>query len=118
MLLPENNFQLVSNELIEVGNNYVGMIKGYAEGKYTHNKIGMMITITGGKTLPYSSAKIEAYTQDKAMLVPILSEISESLTIMKCNQCGAAFEEAQVKNLADGRTITCNFCGESIIPKI
>ncbi len=118
MLLPENNFQLVSNELIEVGSNYVGIIKGYAEGKYTHNKVGMMITITGGKTLPYSSAKIEAYTQDKAMLVPILSEISESLTIMKCNQCGASFEETQVKNLADGKTITCNFCGESISPKI
>ena len=93
-------------------------LKGYAEGKYTHNKVGMMITINGGKESPYSSAKIEAYTQDKAMLVPILSEISESLTIMKCNQCGASFEEAQVKKLADGKTITCNFCGESISPRI
>ncbi|NHI94859.1 MAG: APC family permease [Candidatus Lokiarchaeota archaeon] len=118
LLLPEDNFQIVSNELIEVGKNYVGIIKGYAEGKYTKNKVGLKLTITGDKELPQSSAKIEAYTQDKNMLVPILSEISESLKIMKCNQCGASLDETQIKRLTEGKVITCNFCGESISPKI
>ena len=118
LLLPEDNFQIVSNEMVEVVKNYVGIIKGYAEGKYTKNKVGIKITITGDKNLPQSSAKIEAYTQDKNMLVPILSEISESLTIMKCNQCGASLDEQQVKKLAEGKAITCNFCGESISSRI
>jgi len=118
LLLPEDNFQIVSNEMVEVGKNYVGIIKGYAEGKYTKNKVGVKITITGDKVLPQSSAKIEAYTQDKNMLVPILSEISESLTIMKCNQCGASLNEQQVKKLAEGKAITCSFCGESISSRI
>ncbi|MHA1315764.1 MAG: hypothetical protein ACTSRB_17805, partial [Candidatus Helarchaeota archaeon] len=117
VILPKNNFEILNTELIEVGNNKIGLIKGFAKGKYSGNKVGLMITLTGEKTANKCVAKIDAFTEDKDMLAPLISEISQDLTTISCNQCGAALTPEQIKMLMDGKPITCKFCGEVIARK-
>lgn len=117
VVLPKNNFDIINTELVEVGDNKIALIKGFAKGKYSGNKVGLMITLTGEKESTKCMAKIDAFTQDKDMLVPLLSEISQDLTALSCNQCGATLTPDQAKLLAQGKSISCKYCGETITRK-
>ena len=65
-----------------------------------------MITLTGDRDGVECLGKIDAFTQDKDMLAPLISEISQDLTALSCNQCGATLTPEEAQLLLDGKPIT------------
>ena len=112
LLLPQNNFYLISTEHHEVASNFIGILKGFAAGQYSHKKVGIQITITGGKEDNFCAARIDGYTEDSSMLTPLIYELKNGISSWNCEQCGAQLSDDQIKKVLDGKLVRCKYCDE------
>ncbi|MHA1300603.1 MAG: hypothetical protein ACTSO9_14395 [Candidatus Helarchaeota archaeon] len=112
LILPHNNFHLVSAEDHLVAANFIGILKGFASGKFSNKKVGIQITINGKKDENFCVARIDGYTEDPSMLVPLLAEIKNEIRIWNCQQCGAQLLDSQIKQIMAGKTVRCRYCEE------
>jgi len=110
ILLPDNNFEIINEEKKEIGDIFFGIIRGFAEGKFSKKKIGVEITISGNKDEDESICKIEAFSEDQFVLPPLISELNEELQTWTCTTCNKPLTEQQVQQLLAGKPITCNSC--------
>ncbi len=111
VLLPENNFEIINEDKREIGETFFGIIRGFAEGKFSKKKIGVEITISGDKFADESMCKIEAFSEDQFVLPPLISELNEGLQTWNCINCNAPLTEEQVDLLLASKAITCKSCG-------
>jgi len=116
-ILPNNNFQIINEEMREIQNTFFGIIRGFAEGKFSKNKVGVEITITGGINDLESVGKIEAFSQDEFVLPPLISDLNSNLQTWKCTTCNEFLTEEQVELLLIGKPITCKSCN-NVMTKI
>ncbi|NVM01863.1 MAG: hypothetical protein HWN67_05985 [Candidatus Helarchaeota archaeon] len=112
LLLPQNNFYLISAEDHEVASNFIGILKGFAAGQYSHKKVGAQITITGRKDDNFCAARIDGYTEDSSMLSPLISELKNEIKSWNCEQCGAQLSDSQIKKIIDSKIVRCKYCDE------
>ncbi len=112
VLLPQNNFYLISAEDHEVASNFIGILKGFAAGQYSHKKVGTQITVTGKKNENFCAARIDGYTEDASMLTPLISELKNDIRSWNCEQCGAQLSDTQIKKILDGKIVRCKYCDE------
>ncbi|MFX1451546.1 MAG: hypothetical protein ACFFCM_11925 [Promethearchaeota archaeon] len=112
LLLPQNNFYVISAEDHEVASNFIGILKGFAAGQYSHKKVGTQITITGRNDENFCAARIDGYTEDSSMLTPLIYELKNEISSWNCEQCGAQLSDDQIKKVLDGKLVRCKYCNE------
>ncbi len=110
-LLPTKNFHIINTEERESGGDYVGVIRGYAQGKTTGKPIGIVITISGPVSGSSTKVEVEAVGEDVAMLPITLDELGESIDAWTCLYCGGNLSELDVEKLHSGRPVKCAYCG-------
>ncbi len=108
--LTSKNFHIVSLESESAGGQFIGSIRGFAEGKYTGKRIAVMISVTGFEEGASSRVRIDILGDDVSMLPTILSELADTIDSWNCINCGAAFDTADVIILKTGGTVICRFC--------
>ena len=113
-ILPAKNFHIVDCEERIVGGEFIGTIRGYAEGKYTQKKIAVVILISGPENGRHSCVKVEALGEDVAMLPTTIDELADTMDSWICLRCGAPLELEQVEEMGRRLPIRCKYCTHTL----
>jgi len=113
-VLPAMNFYLVDVEKKDVGDSVVGIIRGYAIGKYTNKRVAVIIHITGEKDGITTSAKVSIFGDDEAMLPTTLTEIIDKIDSWVCLKCGARLNPDQTMEIEAGASLECRYCKSTL----
>ncbi len=114
MLLPSKNFHIVDSTEHTLGGEFIGTIRGFAEGKYTGRKVAVVFLISGPENGRHSMVKVEALGEDVAMLPTTIDELADSIDSWICLRCGAPLETEQVEELETRKPIRCKYCSHSL----
>jgi len=109
-ILPAKNFHIVDCEERIVGGEFIGTIRGYAEGKYTQKKVAVIILISGPENGRHSSVRVEALGEDIAMLPTTIDELADTMDSWVCLRCGAPLEIEQVEEMGRRLPVRCKYC--------
>ncbi len=113
-LLPSKNFHIVDTEEKSIGGQFIGLIRGYAQGKYTGKKVAVVFLISGPESGRHSQVKVEALGEDIAMLPTTIDELAETMDSWICLRCGAPLDEEQISELHTRLPIRCRYCAHSL----
>ncbi|MFX1606355.1 MAG: hypothetical protein ACFFDD_10650 [Promethearchaeota archaeon] len=113
-ILPAKNFHIVDTEERIVGGEFVGTIRGYAEGKYTQKKVAVVILISGPENGRHSCLRVEALGDDVAMLPTTIDELADTMDSWVCLRCGAPLEIEQVEEMGRRQPIRCKYCTHTL----
>jgi len=113
-ILPTKNFHVVDCEEHTIGGEFIGTIRGYAEGKYTKNKVAVIIMITGPENGRHSIIKVEALGEDVSMLPTTIDELADTMDSWVCLRCGAPLETEQVEEIGRRLPIRCKYCTHTL----
>jgi uncharacterized delta-60 repeat protein len=102
-LLRENNFYVVASQVVPGERVFAGVMKGYAQGKYSGKRVGVTLEIRGDIHGEDSSIKVITSTEDKAMLAPAIHEVLTGLRKPRLFGKKAYYEKlgGQVLKIAD-----------------
>ncbi|NWF95169.1 MAG: hypothetical protein HXY34_03420 [Candidatus Thorarchaeota archaeon] len=114
MILPTKNFHLVDAEERTVGEEFIGTLRGFAEGKYTGKKVAVIILIAGPINGRHSVVKVEALGEDVAMLPTTIDELADTMDSWICLRCGGPLEPEQVEELGKRLPIRCQYCSHTL----
>ncbi|MFW9963818.1 MAG: hypothetical protein ACFFCX_09660 [Candidatus Sifarchaeia archaeon] len=109
-ILPAKNFHIVDSEEQILSGEFIGTIRGYAEGKYTQKKIAVIILISGPENGRHSCVRVEALGEDVAMLPTTIDELADTMDSWVCLRCGAPLEIEQVEEMGKRNPIRCKYC--------
>ncbi|MFW9805723.1 MAG: hypothetical protein ACFFFK_03220, partial [Candidatus Thorarchaeota archaeon] len=113
-ILPAKNFHIVDIEERIVNGEFIGTIRGYAEGKYTQKKIAIIMLICGPENGRHSIVKVEALGEDIAMLPTTIDELADTMDSWVCLRCGAPLEVEQVEEMGRRLPIRCRYCTSTL----
>ena len=113
-ILPAKNFHVVDTEERTIGGEFIGTIRGYAEGKYTQKKVAVIILISGPENGRHSSVKVEALGDDVAMLPTTIDELADTMDSWICLRCGAPLEPELVEEMGRRLPIRCKYCDHTL----
>jgi DNA-directed RNA polymerase subunit RPC12/RpoP len=113
-ILPTKNFHVVDTEEHTIGGEFIGTIRGYAEGKYTKNKVAVIIMISGPENGRHSIIKVEALGEDVSMLPTTIDELADTMDSWVCLRCGAPLEPEQVEEIGRRLPIRCKYCTHTL----
>ncbi|MFW9958721.1 MAG: hypothetical protein ACFFCT_11680 [Candidatus Odinarchaeota archaeon] len=113
-ILPTKNFHVVDTEEHVISGEFIGTIRGYAEGKYTKRKIAVVLLISGPENGRHSVVKVEALGEDVSMLPTTIDELADTMDSWVCLRCGAPLETDQVEDLGKRLPIRCKYCTHSL----
>ncbi|UCE09700.1 MAG: hypothetical protein JSW61_12110 [Candidatus Thorarchaeota archaeon] len=113
-LLPAKNFHIVDSDEKIVGGQFIGTIRGYAEGKYTGKKVAVIFMITGPEIGRHATVKVEALGEDIAMLPTTIDELAETIDSWICLRCGAPLAPEEVDELGQREPIRCRYCAHTL----
>ncbi|MFW9833364.1 MAG: hypothetical protein ACFFEK_05165 [Candidatus Thorarchaeota archaeon] len=113
-ILPAKNFHIVDTEERLVGGEFVGTIRGYAEGKYTQKKVAIIILICGPENGRHSNVTVEALGEDVAMLPTTIDELADTMDSWVCLRCGAPLDIEQVEEMGRRLPIRCKYCTHTL----
>jgi DNA-directed RNA polymerase subunit RPC12/RpoP len=95
-LLPAKNFHIVDSDEKIVGGQFIGTIRGYAEGKYTGKKVAVIFMITGPEIGRHAT------------------ELAETIDSWICLRCGAPLSPEEVDELGQRDPIRCRYCAHTL----
>lgn len=113
-ILPTKNFHVVDTEEHTIGGEFIGTIRGFAEGKYTKNKVAVVIMISGPENGRHSIIKVEALGEDVSMLPTTIDELADTMDSWICLRCGAPLEPEQVEEIGRRLPIRCKYCTHTL----
>ncbi|MFW9960620.1 MAG: hypothetical protein ACFFDV_06365 [Candidatus Thorarchaeota archaeon] len=113
-ILPTKNFHVVDTDEHVIAGEFIGTIRGYAEGKYTKRKIAVVLMITGPENGRHSVINVEALGEDVSMLPTTIDELADTMDSWVCLRCGAPLETDQVEELGKRLPIRCKYCTHSL----
>ncbi|TFG31777.1 hypothetical protein EU527_11640 [Candidatus Thorarchaeota archaeon] len=113
-ILPLKNFHVVDTEEHIVAGEFIGTIRGYAEGKYTKNKVAVIIIVCGPENGRHSTVKVEALGEDVSMLPTTIDELADTMDSWVCLRCGAPLEIEEVEELGKRLPIRCKYCTHTL----
>jgi peptide/nickel transport system substrate-binding protein len=114
VLLPDKNFYIVDEKTDTMAGEFVGAIKGFAEGKYTNKKVAVRIRISGEIDGNQSRVIIEGLGDDSAMLPTTIEELSKGIEAWICLNCGSSLDLDEVSNIKKGDGVQCKYCQRSL----
>ncbi|NHJ13537.1 MAG: hypothetical protein EAX95_07655 [Candidatus Thorarchaeota archaeon] len=114
-LLAAKNFYGTDSEEHIAAGQYVGTIRGVAQGKYTGKRVATIISITGAAEGTQAHVKIDVLGDDIAMLPTTIEELAEGIDSWICMSCGAPLEPEQVTLINSGAPTQCSFCFSDLI---
>lgn len=109
-ILPAKNFHIVDSEERILNGEFIGTIRGYAEGKYTQKKVAVIILISGPENGRHSNVRVEALGEDVAMLPTTIDELADTMDSWVCLRCGASLEIEQVEEMGRRLPVRCRYC--------
>ncbi len=113
-LLPQRNFHVVYFEENVVGDQFTGIVKGFAEGKYSGKKVAVQTLMTGKLHGEETRVVVEVLGDDIAMLPTTVEEITREIGSWTCLNCRAPLEPADVIKLKGRLPVTCRSCGHTV----
>jgi ssDNA-binding Zn-finger/Zn-ribbon topoisomerase 1/DNA-directed RNA polymerase subunit RPC12/RpoP len=113
-ILPAKNFHVVDTEEHVVKGEFIGTIRGFAEGKYTKQKVAVVVLICGPENGRHSTVKVEALGEDVAMLPTTIDELADTMDSWVCLRCGAPLSTEQVETLGKRTPIRCRYCTHTL----
>ncbi|MGY5859853.1 MAG: hypothetical protein RTU63_10825 [Candidatus Thorarchaeota archaeon] len=113
-ILPTKNFHVVDTEEHTIAGEFIGTIRGYAEGKYTKNKVAVIIMIIGPENGRHSIIKVEALGEDVSMLPTTIDELADTMDSWICLRCGAPLDPEQVEEIGRRLPIRCKYCTHTL----
>ncbi|MHA1653685.1 MAG: hypothetical protein ACTSVT_06755, partial [Candidatus Thorarchaeota archaeon] len=113
-LLKARNFHLVDTDERVVGSQFMGMLRGLAEGKYTKRRVAVVITIRGEVDGPESIVTVRALGDDMSMLPTTIEELGARIDSWTCLRCGAPLGEEAVVIIKSRGTVKCEYCGHTL----
>ncbi|MGY5881844.1 MAG: hypothetical protein RTV31_16460, partial [Candidatus Thorarchaeota archaeon] len=113
-MLQSKNFHVISSDEHSSDGEYIGTIRGLAEGKYTEKRIAIIIIISGHMDRSSSSVRIEALGDDIAMLPTTIHELTEGVKAWTCIRCGAPLPPETVNLLRVKSPASCHYCSASL----
>ncbi len=114
MILPTKNFHIIDTEEHTVGEEFIGTIRGFAQGKYTNKRVAVVLVITGPVNGHHALMKVEALGEDVAMLPTTVDELAEGLASWICLRCGGPLEPEQVEELERRVPVKCKYCSHTL----
>ena len=78
-LVQLRNFRVIESQYYTVGNQFIGTIKGIAQGKYTEKRVAIVILVNGHSEGQQCSVTVEVLAEDEAMLAVTLQEMLEDI---------------------------------------
>jgi DNA-directed RNA polymerase subunit RPC12/RpoP len=113
-LLPAKNFHVIDTDEKIVGGEFIGTIRGFAEGKYTGKKVAIVFLITGPQNGRHATVKVEALGDDIAMLPTTIDELAETMDSWICLRCGAPLDPELVEELGRRVPVRCRYCSHTL----
>lgn len=113
-ILRAKNFHVVDTEEHLIGGEFIGTIRGLAEGKYTRRKVAVVVLICGPEHGRHSVVKVQALGEDVAMLPTTIDELADTMDSWVCLRCGAPLDTEQVNELGKLTPIRCRYCTHTL----
>lgn len=113
-LLPSKNFHVVERSSDVVAGEFIGTIRGFAEGKYTTKRVAVRLLISGLTESNSARVIVEVLGDDSAMLPTTVVEIAKGIEAWVCMNCGGALVPNEVTQIKDGRPVTCKYCTKTL----
>ncbi len=113
-ILPAKNFHIVDAEEKIVGGEFIGTIRGYAEGKYTQQRVAVILLISGPENGRHAHVKVEALGDDISMLPTTIDELADTMDSWVCLRCGAPLAIDQVEEMGRRLPIRCIYCTSTL----
>ncbi len=114
-LLKSKNFAIVNAEKQESEGKFLGVIKGFAEGSFNKNAVGLKLTLTGNQNEQESVLKVDIFAEDEDMSPSIISEFKNAVNPHCCPECEKNLPIELVRKLIRGLTIYCETCGSKLL---
>jgi len=114
VLLKNKNFAIIDSEQQDSNGEFLGVIKGFAEGTFKKNAVGLKLTITGTEGEPFSTLKVEVFAEDKDMTPSIINEFENAVNPQSCQECDGNIPIDLVKQMMTGSTAYCEACGAQL----
>ena len=73
-----------------------------------------MFLISGPENGRHSSVKVEALSEDIAMLPTTIDELAETMDSWICLRCGAPLDSEEVLELGKRQPIRCRYCSHTL----
>lgn len=113
-ILPAKNFHIIDADEEIIAGEFIGTIRGYAEGKYTQNKVAVILLISGPENGRHANVRVEALGEDVAMLPTTIDELADTMDSWVCLRCGAPLEVEQVEEMGKRLPIRCKYCTHTL----
>ncbi|MHA1637183.1 MAG: hypothetical protein ACTSUB_04130, partial [Candidatus Thorarchaeota archaeon] len=113
-ILPARNFYIVDATENTEGGVYTGEIRGYAQGKYTNQRIAVSITITGQPDGEVSKVVVKSLSDDESMLPTTIEELRVDLGSWICLRCGGKLDAETVTKIRSKTPVECEHCGHTM----
>ncbi|MFW9869941.1 MAG: hypothetical protein ACFFEL_09980, partial [Candidatus Thorarchaeota archaeon] len=113
-ILPAKNFHIIDADEEIIAGEFIGTIRGYAEGKYTQNKVAVILLISGPENGRHANVRVEALGEDAAMLPTTIDELADTMDSWVCLRCGAPLEVEQVEEMGKRFPIRCKYCTHTL----
>ncbi len=114
VLLKNKNFAIIDSEQQDSSGKFLGVIKGFAEGTFKKNAVGLKLSITGTKGEQFSTLKVEVFAEDKDMTPSIINEFENAVNPQSCPECEENIPIDLVKQMMTGSTAYCEACGKQL----
>jgi len=111
VLLKKKNFAIIDSKQETSSGKFLGVIKGFAEGTFSKNSVGLKLTITGTEGEQFSTLKVEVFAEDKDMTPSIISEFENAVNPQSCPECEENIPSDLVKQMMTGSVAYCEACG-------
>ncbi|MFX1323810.1 MAG: hypothetical protein ACFE8N_02565 [Promethearchaeota archaeon] len=115
VLLKNKNFEVIDVEKEEIDGKFIGVIKGFAEGTFSKNSVGLKLTLTGKFEAQESILKVEIFAEDVDMSPSLISEFEEAVNPQSCPECDENLPFELVKRVMNGIPVYCEACGSKLI---
>jgi len=114
VLLKKKNFAIIDSKQETSSGKFLGVIKGFAEGTFSKNSVGLKLTITGTEGEQFSTLRVEVFAEDKDMTPSIISEFENAVNPQSCPECEENIPSDLVKQMMTGSVAYCEACGSQL----
>jgi len=114
-LLKSKNFAIVDAVKQETGSKFLGTIKGFAEGSFNKQAVGLKLSLAGNINEQESVLRVEIFAEDEDMSPSIISEFESAVNPQCCPECEENLPIELMRKLVKGLTIYCEICGSKLL---
>ncbi len=104
----------INTEKQERNGELIRTIKGFAEGTFSKNSVGLELTLTGHKDEQKSILKVDIFAEDEDISPHIISEFENAMKPQNFPECEEDLPPELVKKFFSGLPAYCEACGADL----